>query len=150
MSLPTTFRGFCTSFIRGLRLIDGGDLLNLLINTGADPRNSVKALAGGGQVGATQLRGGLSNVITVASDNDSVALPVAIPGVICQIINTGGHSLQVFGNISNPNNAGAGDTIAAHNSTAQTVTATGVAQPTANVGIYYCFATGQWKQTLMT
>lgn len=150
MSLPMSFKGFCSSFIRGLRLIDGGDLLNFFTNAGMDPKIGIVALAGGGQLGATQLRSGQSVVATVASDNDSVMLPVGIPGTICQIINNGGHSLQVFGNISNPNNGGAGDTIAAHDSVAQTATGTGVAQATANVGIYYCIALGRWKQTLMT
>ena len=138
------------SFLAGFRLIDGQDLQHLA-NLEFSTTNGLTALAGGGQSGATPLPSAINEISTVASANDSVALPQALPGTTVVVINDGANSCQVFGQASNPlSTNSAGDTIAAHNSTAQTATGTGVAQASAAVGVYYCFAIGKWKQTLLT
>lgn len=136
-----------TSFVPGLRLVDGGELLemaNQLFSTKA----GLTALAGGGQAGATPLPAAINEVAVVAADNDSAMLPLAVPGAWCFVINDGAHSLQVFGNPANPNNGGAGDTIAPYNSVVQNATAVGVAQVTVKAALYVCFTAGKWKQFL--
>lgn len=136
------------SFIPGQRLIDGQDLLNLA-NLTASAKPTLTAEAGGGQVGATPLPAYINELSVCATANDSCMLPVGLPGLMVVNINDGAQSTQVFGQTLNPN-TGVGDTIAAHNSVNQTATATGVAQASASVGIYFCFAPGKWKQTLLT
>ena len=146
MAMSSIFQAFA-SFIPGSRLVDGGDCLQLakyLFN----PTTGLTALAGGGQSGATALNLGINYVSTVASDNDSVMLPPAVPGTFVAVCNGGGHSLQVFGQGPNMGGAAAGDTIAAHNSNTYQATATGVAQATTIMALYYCFTAGQWKQFL--
>ena len=137
-----------TSFIPGLRLIDGGDLLSMA-NQLMSAKSGIVAHSGGTQAAATPLIANFNSVDTVAADNDSVMLPPAIPGVDVNIYNNSAHTLAVFGVPSNPNSAtGAGDTIAAHNSNAQQPTATGVTQATTLTATYVCYTAGQWKQTL--
>lgn len=108
------------------------------------------AHAGGTQAAGLQLSAAINELAVVATAADSVLLPVGLPGQITIIINDGAASAQVFGVAANPQNGGVGDTIAAHGAVTQTATATGVAQASAAVGIYYCFALGKWKQTLLT
>jgi len=148
MSIISALIDLFPSFIPGSRLVDGGECLQLaqLI---CSAKTGYTALAGGGQTGATQLTATLNEVPNVASDNDSVMLPLAIPGRWVVVNNTSGHSLQVFGQPINPNNAGAGDTIAPNNSVTQAATGTGVAQATAVMAIYVCTTIGQWKQGSM-
>lgn len=139
---------FFPSFIPGKRLIDGSDLLTL-VNLEMKPVKGLTALAGGGQTGATLLTGAINEVATVASGNDSVMLPLAIPGVTVWVINdSSANSMQVFGQPSNPANGGAGDTIAPANSVTQAATGTGVGHAATNLGVYVCFALGKWKQGL--
>jgi len=135
-----------SSFINGLRLIDGGQVLQLASYVTRN-RNGIIAFAGGGQANATVLGHGINNVETVASANDSVQLPLAIPGAKCIINNATATSMQVFGNPSNANNAGAGDTIALQGSNSQVATATGVAQAAGVVAEYFCIKMGQWKRS---
>lgn len=141
------FRNFASP--TGPQMPQGIELTNLVKQLFTVTAGLV-AKAGGTQANGTQLGLAINEVATVATAADSVLLPLAIPGQIIIAINDGAQSMQVFGQASNPNNAGAGDTIAAHGSVAQTATATGVAQASASVGVYYCFATGKWKQTLLT
>jgi hypothetical protein len=140
------------SFVPGLRLIDGGDLLQLA-NLSVSAKSGITALAGGGQIigagNSNVCSAYISEVSVVATANDSVILPVGIPGTEVTIINDGANSLQVFGQPTNAT-TGVGETIAAHGSTAQTATATGVALPSANTGVFSCFAPGKWKQQLST
>jgi hypothetical protein len=112
-------------------------------------QNGLTALSGGGQTGATPVTSAINEVSTVATTGESVQLPVALPGAIVTVINDGANSLNVFGYPLNPN-TGLGDTIAAHNSTTQVSTTTGTAQASGSVGIYICFASGDWKQVLLT
>src|SRR5215472_5528024 len=115
MAMNSIFQAFA-SFIPGSRLVDGGDCLQLakyLFN----PMVGITALAGGGQSGATPLSLGINSVDTVASGNDSVMLPPAVPGTFVVVINNqASNSMQVFGQGANMGGAAAGDTITAHNS----------------------------------
>jgi hypothetical protein len=146
-SILTLFQSFFRA--NGPMQPDGLDLqrlLNIVVSSAA----SVVAHAGGGQASATPLTATYNEVDTVATAADSVQLPPAIPGTVVVAVNATTTSMQVFGVPQNVQNANAGDTIAAHNSAAQTATATGVAQAGASVGWYICTTLGQWKQTLLT
>lgn len=134
------------SFTPGRQLIDGSDLQQLSQQL-FSYANGIVAHAGGTQAAATNLTAANNEVTVCASDNDSVALPPAIPGSTVYINNNTGHTLAVYGQASNEN-TGAGDTIAAHNSNTQQPTATGVTQATTVPGIYKCTTAGQWKQFL--
>ncbi len=125
--------------------MDGGQLATLAGYVTRN-RNGIVAFAGGGQANATVLGHGINNVETCATNGDSVQLPLAIPGAKCVICNSTANTLQVFGNPSNLNNAGAGDTIAVQGSTSQVATGTGVSQLTGIVAEYFCIKMGQWKQ----
>src|ERR1700722_17848521 len=74
------------SFIPGKRLIDGSDLLTL-VKMDFSAKSGLVALAGGGQAGATVLSAYINEVGTVATTNDSVGLPLAIPGTSVIVIN---------------------------------------------------------------
>lgn len=140
-----------TSFISGQRLIDGGDLANM-VNLLFGYANGIVAHAGGGQTNATPLAGtagvpvAFASVETVASAADSVLLPAAIPGLEISVANKTATSMQVFGVVSNGNNGGVGDTISASGSNTQVATNTGVAHAGATVFVYSCFKAGQWTQ----
>lgn len=149
MPVVSQFVDFFRSFQPGFRLVDGGELAQLA-NQVARNRNGIIAHAGGGQANATVLGHGINNVETVASAADSVQLPLAIPGARCVINNATATSMQVFGNPSNLNNGGVGDTIAVQGSNSQVATGTGVAQATGVVTEYYCIKMGQWKQGALT
>lgn len=58
--------------------------------------NSIAALAGGGQTGATALSPGYNRVTTVATIGDSVALPAAVVGQTCVVLNASLIGLDVF------------------------------------------------------
>jgi hypothetical protein len=147
MALPSTVLGFFLSFIPGSRLVDGGELqteANLLFSTAS----GLTAHSGGTQAPALPLTAAINEVSVVGAGNDSVMLPIALPGMRVIIINdTAATSMQVYGQTLNPN-TGVGDTIAAHNSQTQAATATGVAQAGATIAEYWCFAAGKWKQFL--
>ena len=84
------------------------NLLSYRYLTATNFEDAITALAGGGQTGAYALSAQLSRVATVASGNDSVALPKIInvgigdsrPGALGMIMivrNDGANSMQVFG-----------------------------------------------------
>lgn len=147
MSLLSSMISRFTSFIVGSRLVDGGDCL-ALANLVCSYSNSITALAGGGQVGATPLTATFNEVDTAgAGGADSISLPQAIPGSAVCVKNATAYTIAVFGIASNPV-TNAGDTIAAHASNTQQPTATGVTQATALTAWYYCFAAGKWQQFL--
>lgn len=138
--------GAFPSFIQGLRLIDGGDLQQLVAQQ-FSAKTGITALAGGGQTGATPLPAQYNRVDTAgAGGTDSVMLPLALPGAELTVKNASGQSIQVFGQPNNPQNAGAGDTIAAASSNTQVATGTGVSQANTKTCQYQCFALGQWQQ----
>lgn len=93
--------------------------------------NGITARAGGGQGSATALTSMINRVTTVASPNDSVALPAAVSGLMITVINKGANAMQVFG-------AGT-DTI---NGVAA---ATGISQPPNSVALYTCSLSGAWE-----
>lgn len=136
------------SFIPGFRLIDGGDLKSLA-NSLFSTQTGIVALAGGGQIGATPLLGALNEVDTVVTNNDSVQLPIALPGQQIFINNATAQILSVYGIPSNPSNGGAGDTIASASSSVQQATGTGVTQAANTLAFYMCTTLGQWKQGLV-
>ncbi len=133
------------SFFSGSRLIDGGEALQLA-KMRHDTVSGIVAFAGGGQASATRLTAANNQVDTVASPNDSVKLPLAIPGRIVRVYNNTANSLQVFGEASNPQNANAGDTIIPIGSTTPAATGTGVAHATNKDGTYVCYSMGVYKQ----
>jgi hypothetical protein len=145
--LLSSMMALFTSFIPGQRLIDGGEaseLASALLSSAS----GVTASATTGQATATQLTGYINEVSTVGGAAASVMLPVAIPGKSVWVINDQGtNSMQVFGQVYNPN-TGVGDTIAAHNSASQTATGTGVALAANGIACYVCFSAGKWKQFL--
>lgn len=84
------------------------NLLAFRYLTGTNFEDNITAFAGGGQTGAYLLSAQMSRVTTVASGNDSVALPKAIVvgigdsrpgalGMLCFVRNDGANSMQVFG-----------------------------------------------------
>ena len=140
------------SFIPGFRLVDGGELLQLA-NLSVSAKSGITALAGGGQTiasgNANVCSAYINEVATVATANDSLILPIGIPGTEVTIINDGAASAQVYGQPTNAT-TGVGETIAPHNSVTQAATATGVALPSGNTGVFSCFSPGKWKQQLST
>lgn len=146
MSISST-RGFYSqeSFVPGPRLIDGHDFATLF-NASQSYAKGIVAHAGGGQALATPLTAALNQIDTCASDNDSVMLPPAIPGLTVTINNNTAHTLAVFGVPDNVNNGDVGDTIAVQGSTVQAATGTGVTQATGVITTYVCTQLGQWKQ----
>lgn len=144
-SLAASFSSL--SQVPGPRLIDGSDIAKL-ISIDTSSATGLVAHSGGTQAPALPLTASFNEVDTVAVANDSVMLPPALPGSVITIYNATATSMQVFGQTSNPANASAGDTIAAHGSITQVATATGVAQIATSIATYYCFTLGQWKQFL--
>lgn len=139
--------GIFQNFAAGKQLIDGSDLMQL-VNALFGVKTGIVAKAGGGQAGATQLTGAINRVDTVVTNSDSVMLPLAIPGAAVKVYNNSANLLAIFGSPSNPNNANAGDTIAASGSNAQQPTATGITLATTLIAEFDCFVLGQWKQFL--
>ena len=148
MPYPSLF-ALMPSFVRGLRLIDGGDLQTLLKLLGANPANGLTAHAGGGAAAALQLTSYINEITTAgAGGTDSVALPAAIPGITVEVMNDTANSIQVFGMQANPNNGGAADVIISNTATAPAAAATGVSQAANKTAFYTCHKAGTWKQLL--
>src|SRR5467141_182711 len=64
------------------------------------------ALAGGGQTGATPLKGRTNEVATVATAADSVILPVSVPGTVLIVLNNAGaNSMNVYAQVGDTINA---------------------------------------------
>lgn len=99
--------------------------------------NNITAHAGGGQANATQLIDGINNVTVVATNGDSVKLPLSQAGMTVVVMNSGANTLQVYG-------AGT-DTINGQ------LTSTGVSQFAGSIAIYYSLTdapAGTWKSTV--
>ena len=90
----------------------------------------IVAFAGGGQGSATALTAVVNHVITVASANDSVKLPVWGAGLIIYVVNAGANSLQVF--------AASAQTIN------EVASATGVALAVGKTAIYVAGPATKW------
>lgn len=63
---------------------------------GLFPTNTLTALAGGGQTGATAMFAGVNRVTTVATIGDSVLLPPALAGAQCVVCNAALLGMDVF------------------------------------------------------
>jgi hypothetical protein len=94
------------------------------------PADGLTALAGGGQVGATQLSTELSRITTVATAGDSVMLPPALPGLTLVVTNHGANAMQVYGTGTDTINDNAA--------------ASGVSQMAGSEVIYVCYGPGRW------
>lgn len=115
----------------------------------------VAASATTAQAGATPLPAFLNEVYSAGVASGGVMLPPAEAGMGIVVNNDSGGTITVFGNLPA---VGAGDTIAAHGSTSQTATGTGITQANAVIAIYYCIlgvagntnapTAGQWKQMI--
>lgn len=141
---------FFTSFTQGFpSSVPSGSQLQQLVNQLFTYQNGITAgPTAGGQTSATRLTSAINEIATVQTTNNGVMLGQGLPGNWQFVINDGAFSMQVYGNIQNPSNANASDTIAAHNSTTQAGGVTGVAQASATIALYVCFKLGQWKQFL--
>ncbi len=147
MAIQSLFSLF-TSFIPGLRLVDGGELLQLAkLTLGA--QSGLIALAGGGGPGATQLAPGINALKTVATAGDSCALPQAIAGLEVVVTNLGAQTSNIFPAQTNPNNASsAGDQIVPYNSVTPGTAGSGdVTLAAQNTCVFYCYTNGIWKQS---
>jgi len=60
-------------------------------------RDGLVANAGGGQANATLIATMFARVTTVASQNDSIKLPPAMPGADLMVLNAGANAMAVFG-----------------------------------------------------
>ncbi len=115
-----------------------------LSNTGSSTASvavGITAHAGGGQASATALTATIDSVDTVATAADSVALPLAVAGLVRYVTNNTANSMQVFGSGTDTINIGAGDV----------ATATGVAQAANKSAIYFCIKSapaGKWERVI--
>lgn len=98
---------------RGERLIDGAYVNGIADGQNDGYASGIAALAGGAQAGATVLPlKSLIEVDTVATANDSVALPVSDAGMRMTVINSTANSMNVYANpLANQKNGGALDKI---------------------------------------
>jgi hypothetical protein len=92
--------------------------------------DGITATASGNQANAFQLVASVNRVATVASTNDSVALPASSPGLEVIVINDASNSCQVYG--VSP------DTIN------DVATATGVALAGKTTALFACPVAGKW------
>lgn len=133
-----------TDFFGGPKLITGAQL-SLLANTTCSAQANIVAIAGGGLSASTPVLNATFNSIdTVASANDSVALPAAIPGKFVTIANMGAQTLAVFAQTSNASNSGVADKIILQTSTAQIASTTQVSGVKAD---YFCAKIGIWQRS---
>ena len=144
------------SFFRttGSTLVDGGDMVKFLTAT-LGYLNGIVAHAGGGQSSATpiSLSGSAAyvEVDTVASNNDSVLLPAAIPGQDCIINNMGANTLNIYSNLNNYANVTSSgtpqaDVIVPHGSVTANTSTTAISLSSGHVTWFACTTLGQWKQ----
>jgi hypothetical protein len=101
----------------------------------SDVATGITAHSGGGQSSAFALTHFASSVDTVAAGNDSVKLPASGAGKTFLVLNNAAsNSMQVYGTGSDTING---------------VTAsTGVAQAAGKLGLFYCFAAGNYARLL--
>lgn len=125
----------------------GREALTNMANWLLGSTNGLVALAGGGQPGATALIPGDNEVDTVATNNDSVQLPLAVPGLTCNINNAGASTLSIYANAApNTNNASALDQLIAVNTNTKTAAASAITLATGHCTMFLCTTVGVWKQ----
>jgi hypothetical protein len=139
----------------GAELIDAGDLTKLA-NYTLGTTSGITALAGGGQTGATLLGIGYNEVDTVATNDDSVMLPPAIPGSFCFVNNAGANTLYIYANTSNPSNVSAttgaaiADQMIATNTNAKTAATGDISLASGHCTLFVCTTIGLWKQAFVS
>ena len=122
------------SLTSGPQLIAGDVVMGLAALTGLKASGLLTAHAGGTQALATQLVNGLNEVGTTATNNDSVQLPLALPGTVVFVANSGAATLAVYSRY------GSSDTIDG------TAGSTGTTQTTGVDNLYFCAAAGRWRK----
>lgn len=125
--------------IAGVAVTASAADLNQIAGDAAGPQkfsfaDALTAHSGGGQGSALALTKTINRLTTVAAQGDSVALPAAVPGTICYVINKGANAAQVFGNGTDTINLIA--------------TATGVSQGVGTFAKYACTVAGNWEVPL--
>ena len=128
MTMPTPFQS-------GPRLVDGDALNKNFAYPLSAFKGSITALAGGGRAGSPVLTEILSQVDTTASNNDSVQLPAAMPGMEGALANAGASTLKVYANGSDTINGTAG--------------ATGVTMTTGQNALLFCAEKGKWRAIIV-
>lgn len=136
--------------------------------SGLPGNNAAAGLSSGttvGQTYATQLPSWLNEVATSGTPSGGVMLPPGYGGERVTVINDTNQTITVYGylptNVPGPGgttSTGPGDTIAAHTSTTQTTSSTGITQASGVVSDYVCFVgqggntqaptAASWKQIL--
>ena len=134
----------------GDALIGRGALTNLA-NFTCGSLNAITALAGGAQAGSPVLGYNVNEITTVATTNDSVQLPFAIPGGRVLVNNAGANTARIYANVSpNVNNVVAGaatlDQIVANATVAKTANATSITLASGYTLEFMCTTIGVWKQ----
>ena len=130
----------------GEALISRGALTQLA-NFTVGSRNSIVALPGGAQAGSPVLSIGSNELNTVATTNDSVQLPPAIPGATVVVNNNGASTAKIYANIApNLNNANALNQIVANATVALTANATAITLASGYTLGFVCTTIGRWKQ----
>jgi len=130
----------------GEALISRGALTNLA-NFVCGYQNGITALAGGAQAGSPVLGYNVTEITTVATTNDSVQLPFAIPGAQVQVNNVGANTARIYANQSpNVNNASALDQIVANTTVTKTANATPITLASGYTLSFMCTTIGVWKQ----
>ena len=88
-----------------------------------------------------------SEVTVIASTNDSVQLPPAIPGAYVLVNASGANTLRIYaGAAPNISNGSALDQIVAHGTVALTANGTAVTIASGHTSDFVCTTPGRWKQ----
>jgi hypothetical protein len=96
--------------------------------------DSLTALAGGGQAGATPIATSIARFTTVTTAGDSALLPVSLAGMEVTVVNAGANSMNVF--------PATGEAINALAANAAFAVAAG------KTASFYCTAAGRWHTIL--
>lgn len=110
---------------------------------------TLTAHAGGGQSAGTQIPPSalLVNTGVVATDHDSCVLPFAVAGTFKILNNTGGHILDLYGQVAINKLTGVIDTI---NGTAGSTAYSSITATTGKNAIIWCSVNGAWNVGLLT
>lgn len=128
---------FFSSFIPGLRLVDGGELLQMA-NALLSVRNGLTALAGGGAPGATPLLAAFNRLDTVATAADSCLFPAAsAEGQICYVRNNGAADCTIY--------CQGTDLVTAVNALSGAGAAS-ISVATTKTSMFVCDKVGDWRQ----
>lgn len=151
--MVTSILGLFQSFIPGLRLVDGGEIAQL-VNILTGSQSGVKATVGGTNLTSTPLLAAFVEIDTSTNTNtDGVVLPNAIPGSEVIVFNASGNTVKVFASAANPNNpsvtgASQADQLIDNASTALVLGATGVLVTSGVLTVFACFKAGIWKKAV--